>query len=54
MVGGIGIYFDNGQMHMRNEMLFDRLQEVPDTITLKPFQPEYADPSTKPGESGSI
>lgn len=53
LVGGIGIYFDNGQMHMRNEMLFDRLQEVPDTITLKPFQPEYADPSTKPGESGA-
>ncbi|MED4956013.1 DUF4179 domain-containing protein [Paenibacillus macerans] len=53
LVGGVGIYYDNGQMHARYEMLFDRLQEVPDTITLKPFQPEYADPSTKPGESGA-
>lgn len=52
MVGAMGSYDDNEQMRQRNELLFERLEEVPNTVTLKPFLIEYVDPSTKPGEAG--
>ncbi|WP_339267194.1 DUF4179 domain-containing protein [Paenibacillus sp. FSL K6-1330] len=47
LVAGMGIYNKDGQYH--TEMMFDRFEDAPDTITLKPFMPVFQDPSANSG-----
>ncbi|MBT2764889.1 DUF4179 domain-containing protein [Paenibacillus sp. ISL-20] len=47
LVAGMGIYNKVGQYH--TEMMFDRFEDAPDTITLKPFLPVFQDPSANSG-----
>lgn len=45
--GGIGIMGEQGII--KQELLFDRFEEIPQEIILKPFLPEYVDESKKTG-----
>ncbi|MFB5675051.1 DUF4179 domain-containing protein [Paenibacillus terreus] len=49
LVGGLGIYTDNSQKYQRGELLFDRFEDAPKSITLKAFQPEFKVPGAKSG-----
>lgn len=49
LVTGMGIYKDDDQRQQRTELIFERFEETPGSITLKPFLPVFQDPS---GNSG--
>ncbi|MBX4151944.1 DUF4179 domain-containing protein [Paenibacillus lautus] len=48
-IGAMGTFNDNSLKHQRDELLFERFADAPAYITLKPFLPEYQDPSAKSG-----
>lgn len=47
LVAGMSVYNKDGQYRM--EMMFDRFEDTPNTITLKPFLPVFQDPSANSG-----
>ena len=44
-----GVYRDDRQQQQRLELIFDRFEVAPDSITIKPFLPVFQDPIANSG-----
>lgn len=48
-ISGKGIYLDDRQQQQRLELMFDRFEDAPESITIKPFLPVFQDPTANGG-----
>ncbi|MGE7823942.1 DUF4179 domain-containing protein [Paenibacillus sp. NPDC093718] len=48
-ISGKGVYRDDRQQQQRLELMFDRFEDAPESITIKPFLPVFHDPTANGG-----
>ncbi|MGW8821859.1 DUF4179 domain-containing protein [Paenibacillus lautus] len=48
-ISGKGVYRDDRQQQQRLELMFDRFEDAPESITIKPFLPVFQDPVANSG-----
>ncbi|MEC0309094.1 DUF4179 domain-containing protein [Paenibacillus lautus] len=48
-ISGKGVYRDDRQQQQRLELMFDRFEDAPESITIKPFLPVFQDPTANGG-----